>query len=67
MYSLTDSHECSIEIPPAGRSGPMAQNCGPYQNHRMLRSFQTREIRKWEGFIMNMVIFPKIDILGGNI
>lgn len=67
MYSLTDSQECSIEIPPAGRRGPTAQNSGPYQKHRMLRSFQTREIRKWEGFIMNMVISPQIGILGGNI
>ena len=67
MYSLTDTQECSIETPLIGRSGPVAQNSGPYQKYRMLRSFQTREIRKWEGFIMNMVISPQIGILGGNI
>ena len=30
-------------------------------------SFQTIEIREWEGFTMNMVIFPRIGILAGNI
>ena len=32
---------------------PMAQNSGSHQKHKMLRPFQTIEIRKWEGRFHN--------------
>lgn len=54
------------EILPALKSGSNGSKLQATLKCRRLRPFQTIEIRKWEGFVMNMVIFPRTGILVGN-
>lgn len=61
-----ESPEQPTEILPALGSGSNGSKLRATLKHRMFRPFQTIEIRKWEGFIMNMVIFPRTGILAGN-
>lgn len=61
-----ESPEQPTETLPASGNGSNGSTLWAMLKHRMIRRFQTIEIRKWEGFIMNMVIFPRTGILAGN-
>lgn len=58
---------CSTEIAPAGGNGSNGSKVWVTPEAQDTQTFPDNRIRKWEAFLMNMVISSRIGILAGNI